>query len=154
MELKEVLEQYPKEQSYLIEILLKYQKSKLTHHLTEDELKDVAEYLDLPESHVFSVVSFYSFFSMKPRGRFIIQYCRDVPCHVHDDFSVKDALEEILDLKTGETSKDRLFTLEYSSCLGACDGAPVIRINEKLYNHITKNKLKAIITEYRSDVDA
>ena len=154
MELNQVLEQFPKEQTYLLEILLKYQATKPTHHLEENELKTIAEYLELPESHVFSVVSFYSFFTMKPRGRYVLQVCRDVPCHVSNPFNVKETLEKLLSIKTGETTEDGLFTLEFSSCLGACEMAPVLRVNDTMYHNLTVDKLKAILAEIRSDSDA
>ena len=154
MNLEAVFKKFPKEQTYLIEILQTYQNAKPTHHLTEDELKIVAKHLDLPESHVFSVISFYSFFSMQPRGRYIIQFCKDIPCLVNDEVKLEDVLENLLEIKVGETTKDGLFTLEYSSCLGQCDNAPLIRINDKIYGHLTKNKLKAILTEYRSENNA
>lgn len=151
MELRTVLEKYPKRPDCLIEMLLEYQNHKPTRHLEEDELKEVAEYLSLPESHVFSVVSFYSFFSMEPRGRYIVQICHDVPCYVSDSFDVKKTLETMLGISMGETSEDGLFTLEHSSCLGCCDQSPVIRINDQVYGNLTPNKLKAILSEYRSD---
>lgn len=154
MELTAVLQAYPKEQTYLLEILLKYQASKPTHHLEEDELTAIADHLGLPASHVFSVVSFYSFFSMTPRGRYILQFCRDVPCHISDTFSVRETLETLLGIKTGETTEDGVFTLEYSSCLGACDLAPVLRVNDTLYHHLTVDKIKAILAEIRSGSDA
>lgn len=154
MKLEKVLKNFPKEQTYLIEILLEYQKTKTTQHLTEDELKVIAEYTGVPESHVFSVVTFYSFFSMKPRGKFIIQYCKDVPCYVSDDINVKEQLENLLDIKTGETTDDQLFTLEYTSCLGGCDGSPVIRVNDTIYKKVTKNKLKMILAECRGESNA
>ena len=154
MELKRVLEKYPKRQDCLIDVLLDVQNAKPTRHLTEDELKDVSDYLGLPESHVFSVVSFYSFFSMKPRGKHIVQVCRDVPCYLNDGFNVHETLERTLDIKTGETTDDGLFTLEYSSCLGCCDQSPVIRVNDTVYGNLTIDKLRAIIAEYRSDDDA
>jgi len=153
MDLVAVLEQFPREQTYLIEILLKYQSLKPTQHLNEDELKTVADHLDLPESHVYGVVSFYSFFSMSPRGRYIIQYCRDVPCHINDDFDVKASLEKQLGITTGQTSEDGMFTLEYSSCLGMCDQSPVIRVNDKVYPRVNEKKIKALIAECRSDCD-
>lgn len=154
MNLEKVLKKYPKEQTFLIEILLDYQKTKTTHHVTESELKRIAEYLGVPESHVFSVVTFYSFFSMKPKGKFIIQYCRDVPCYVSDDINVKEQLEKLLSIKTGETTEDNMFTLQYSSCLGMCDVSPVIRVNDKIYKHVTVNKLKMIIAECRGEDNA
>lgn len=154
MNLQTILKKYPKEQTYLIEILLEYQKTKPTQHLTEDELKVIAEHTGLPESHVFSVVTFYSFFSMKPRGKYIIQFCRDVPCYVSDDINVKEQLERLLGIKTGKTTEDNLFTLEYASCLGCCDASPVIRVNDTMYKNITLNKLKMILAEYRGDSNA
>ncbi len=151
MELKTVLEKYPKKPDCLIELLLEYQNGKATRHLEEDELKMVAEYLSLPESHVFSVVSFYSLLSMVPRGRHIIQICHDVPCYVSDDFNVRHTLESMLDIGIGETTEDGLFTLEHSSCLGCCDQSPVIRIDEQIYGNLNRNKLKAIMSQYRSE---
>lgn len=154
MNLDTVLKKYPKEQTFLIEILLDYQRNKPTQHVTENELKRIAEYLGVPESHVFSVVTFYSFFSMKPRGKFIIQYCRDVPCYVSDDINVKEQLENLLNIKTGETTKDNMFTLQYTSCLGMCDASPVIRVNDTIYKNVTVNKLKMIIAECRGESNA
>ncbi len=150
MELKTVLEKYPKRPDCLIELLLEYQNGKPTRHLEENELKSIAEHLRLPESHVFSVVSFYSFFSMEPRGKHIIQICHDVPCYVNDTFNVKKSLEDALGITLGETTEDGMFTLEHSSCLGCCDKSPVIRIDDEVYGNLTPNKLKAIMSEYRS----
>ncbi len=154
MELKRILEKYPKRQDCLIDVLLDVQNTKSTRHLTEVELARVSEHLGLPESHVFSVVSFYSFFSMTPRGKHILQVCRDVPCYLNDTFNVHETLESMLGIKTGDTTEDGLFTLEYSSCLGCCDQAPVMRVNATVYGNLTPDKLRAIISECRSDDDA
>ncbi|MFW6319762.1 MAG: NAD(P)H-dependent oxidoreductase subunit E [Bacillota bacterium] len=154
MNLSEVLDKFPKRQDYLIEILLTYQKTKQSHHFTENELKDIAAHLDIPESQVCSVVSFYSFFSTVPRGKYIIQICHDIPCHLNDDFNVLDTLKDLLGIALGETTNDALFTLEHTSCLGQCDKSPAIRINDKVYGNLTRNKLKAIIAEYKEDTNA
>ncbi|MFO7969255.1 MAG: NAD(P)H-dependent oxidoreductase subunit E [Bacillota bacterium] len=149
MKVNDILKKFSKKEDLLIEILLEIQRNKETHHLERDDLLAVAKYLDLPESRVSSVVSFYSFFSTEPRGKYIIQYCRDLPCHLNDDFNLKESLESLLDICVGETTDDGLFTLEYTSCLGCCDESPVVRINDDVYGNLNKNKLKALITEYR-----
>ncbi|MFW5889514.1 MAG: NAD(P)H-dependent oxidoreductase subunit E [Bacillota bacterium] len=149
MKIKDILKKFPQKQDLLIEILLEIQRNKETHHLERDDLLAVAKYLNLPESRVSSVVSFYSFFSTEPKGKYIIQYCRDLPCHLNDNFNIKKTLETFLEISVGETTEDGLFTLEYSSCLGCCDQSPVIRINDEIYGNLTKDKLKALITEYK-----
>ncbi|MFW5838899.1 MAG: NAD(P)H-dependent oxidoreductase subunit E [Bacillota bacterium] len=154
MNLSEVLDKFPKRQDYLIEILLAYQKEKQSHHFTENELKDIAAHLNIPESRVCSVVSFYSFFSTVPRGKHIIQVCHDIPCHLNDEFNVLSTLKDLLGISLGETTKDALFTLEHTSCLGQCDKSPAIRINDKVYGNLTRNKLKAIIAEYKEEKNA
>jgi len=151
MELDQLLKQYPPEQTYLLEILSKYQTSKPTQHLTEAELKSIAEYLSIPESHIYAVVAFYSFYSLVPRGKYIIQVCRDVPCHVAATFDVVRTLETLLQIPMGATTKDNIFTLEYTSCLGACDGSPAIRINQTIHTHVTPERLKQLLDECRGD---
>jgi len=149
MELKEVLQKYPKSDDYLIEILMDYQQYKTHHELTENELKTIANYLNIKESKVSSVVTFYSLFSLKPKGQYVIQVCHDVPCHVNNQPSILSTLEKLLGIGIGETTDDKMFTLEYTSCLGACDKAPVMRIGEKTFTHLTPDKTKAIIAEHR-----
>jgi NADH-quinone oxidoreductase subunit E len=150
MKLQQLLKQYPQEQTYLLDILSEYQKHKETQHLTIEELQTIAQHVKIPDSHVYAVVEFYSLFSMTPRGKYIIQFCRDVPCHVVADFDIKATLETILNIKTGQTTSDGLFTLEYTSCLGLCDGAPAIRINDRMYSNMTAKKIHDLIISYRS----
>ena len=149
MPLQEILEKYPKTGDYLIEVLLEYQHTKQNHYLTEAELKTIAEYLNVTESRVSSVVSFYTFFSLEPKGQHVIQICHDVPCYLNEQPSLVKTIKNLLGIDVGETTDDKLFTLEYTSCLGACDQAPAMRIGEKTFTDLTPNKVKAIISEYR-----
>ncbi len=151
MSLADVLNSFPRQQDYLIEILLEYQKQKSTHHFTEAELNEIAEYLGIPESRVCSVVAFYSFFTTQPKGRYVIQVCHDLPCYLSDRFDLLSSLRKLLGIDVGETTKDGLFTLEHTSCLGHCDKSPAMRVNDKIYGNLTLNKLKAIIAECRED---
>ncbi len=149
MQLREILGKYPKTEDYLIEILLDYQKTKIHHYLREEELKEIAEHLNISESKVSSVMTFYTLFSMKPKGQYVIQICHDVPCYVNDQNSILKTLTNLLNIQVGETTEDKMFTLEYTSCLGACDKAPAMRIGEKTFTALTPNKVKAILAEYR-----
>ena len=78
-----------------------------------------------------------------------MQICKDVPCYVNGSFNVLEDLENALKIKIGETTNDGLFSLEYSSCLGYCEIAPVIRIDQKIYGNLTSEKLVEIIAGYR-----
>ncbi len=151
MQLNELLAKYPKTEDYLIEILLDYQQYKTHHDLTEEELKTISKYLNIKESKVSSVMTFYSLFSLKPKGQYVIQVCHDVPCHVNKQGSILSTLENMLGISIGETTGDKMFTLEYTSCLGACDKAPAMRIGEKTFTNLTPDKTKAIIAEHRGN---
>lgn len=149
MHIDQVLTQFPKTPDRLIEILLAVQARHPQNYLPEDDLRKIAHYLDIPESRVCGVVSFYTFFSTVPRGRHVIQVCENIPCHVNGAASIITTLAEMLGVKPGETTEDGQFTLETASCLGCCDEPPVMRINQKIYHHLTLDKIKAIISEYK-----
>lgn len=147
-----ILKKYPKKEEYLIEILLEFQDAKSTHFITEEEIKEIATYLQISEAKVCSVISFYTFFRTEQKGRHIIQVCCCVPCHVSSDVNVLKVLEKELGIEVGETTENKKFTLEKTSCLGLCDKSPVMRIDNKSYTNLTANKIKAILAEYRANL--
>ena len=149
MHAKEIVEKHGKTADNLIQILLDCQKTSDRSYLTEEDLKTIAQEMDLPESKVYSVATFYSLLSTKPRGKHVIQLCRDVPCYVNGSFSLIEELENMLQICMGETTKDGVFSLEYTSCLGYCEIAPVMRIGETIYGNLTSEKLSEIVAEYR-----
>ncbi len=147
--LKEILKKYAKKDDQLLEILLECQAVKNDHFISKEDIIEIAEYLSIPESKVCSVLSFYTFFSDKPRGKHIIQVCKDIPCYVSSDIDVLKIMEKELGIRVNETTSNKQFTLEYTSCLGCCEAGPVMRINDKIYSHLTADKIKAILSEYR-----
>jgi len=149
MSLESILTKYPKEEAKLLEILLEYQEQKPDHSISEPEVAMIAHYLDITESKVTSVISFYTLLSLSPRGKHIIQVCHNVPCFVNDSPGILKTIEQILGIHLGETTQNRLFTLEGTSCLGCCDVSPAIRIDGKVYGNLTPEKVKTIISEYR-----
>ena len=149
MHLKEIISRTETTPDRLITILMDYQKTKHRKYLTKEDLKAVADEMNLPESRVYSVASFYSLLSTEPKGAHVIQICNDVPCYVNGSFNVREELENMLQIGIGETTKDGMFSLEHASCLGYCDQAPVIRIDDKIYGHLTSEKLTQIIAGLR-----
>lgn len=148
MLLEKVLNSYPKRKDYLLESLIDVDEKKVDHCITEDEITRIAKYFKIKESHVYSVMSFYTLLSTKPRGKYIIQVCKDVPCYLNDSFNVIDTISELLGIKVYETTGDNMFTMEHTACIGCCDEAPAIRINHQTYTNLTRGKVMIILEEY------
>ena len=149
MEVNELVQKKGNTPDKLVGVLMEYQKTKNRNYLTNEDLNDVAKKMGLPESRVYSVATFYSLLSVKPKGKFVIQICRDVPCLVNGSFDIREELETALQISMGETTKDGLFSLEYASCLGYCEMAPVMRVDQKIYGNLNSRKLAEIIADYR-----
>ena len=149
MQVKEALSKYGSTPDKLIGAMLAYQRSTPCNYLTEEDIREFASETGLPVSRVHSVASFYSLLSTKPRGKYIIQVCYDVPCYVNGSLDVVKDLEKKLRTNMGNTTDDGLFTLEFSSCLGCCDKAPAMQIGDKLYGNLTSEKITEILSAYR-----
>lgn len=152
MELNEILSRFPREETRLIDILLEIQKHKKDHLISNEEIRLIADYVGVSEAKVCGVISFYSLLSSRPRGAYVIQICRDIPCHVNKQNDIVSTLEQILGIRMGETTPNGLFSLEYASCLGHCGEAPAMRIDGRTYVHLTPDKVKAIVAEYRGKI--
>jgi NADH-quinone oxidoreductase E subunit len=113
--------------------------------LTDDLLAAVARYLNLPASKVYGVATFYDQFRFHPRGRHHIRICKGTSCHLFGSSTYLDELERQLRLKAGNISRDHKFSLEISTCMGACESAPVIQINDTVYTRVTEADLHRII---------
>ena len=119
--------------------------------LSEKSLTEVGEHLELPVSKIYGVATFYNQFRFQPKGKYHIQICRGTACHVLGSSNVQSELEKILKIKTDETTKDGMFSLEVVACIGACGLAPVISINGKFYAKVTAESVKEIIESYKSE---
>jgi len=127
---------------------------QITGYLPEDVQRRVARGLDIPLSQVYGVVTFYSFFTMKPRGRNQIRVCLGTACHVRGAQQSLDWLESHLDLAPGDCTEDRHFGLEIVRCLGACGLAPVISIGADTHRQVKPNRLTEILSSYVTDTDS
>lgn len=145
----QILKKYSKTSDNLINMLHDIQDSNEFNYLSKDDLELVADYLDLPYSYVHGVTTFYTMFSLKPRGKNIIRVCQSPPCQLMGASDVSSELKKILEIDFGQTTSDSLFTLEMTSCIGVCGVAPAIMINEEVYGNLTTERLLNIIEDMR-----
>lgn len=108
----------------------------------------ISEKTGKPLSEISGVISFYSFFSTKPKGKHTIKVCLGTACYVRGGKKIVDRLQEMLDVEVGETTNDRLFTLEVVRCMGACGLAPAVSIDEKVYKQVNPDKLNTLLEKY------
>jgi NADH-quinone oxidoreductase subunit E len=142
----EIVDQNGRNASRLIPILQAVQGEY--RYLPEEILTFIATSLGIPPAKVFGVATFYSLFTLKPKGKYIIRVCNGTACHVKKSMDLHTALCEKLDLgETRDTTADMLFTLETVNCLGACGLAPAMVINDEAYGQLTPDRATAIIDE-------
>ncbi len=110
--------------------------------------KRIAAGLNLPLAQVYGVVTFYSFFTMTPRGKHTVRVCLGTACYVRGGKTIAESLEKEFNVKEGETTPDRMYTYETVRCLGACGLGPVIVIDENVHGKVKPAKLKEIVGQY------
>ncbi len=108
----------------------------------------IAGKLHINVAKVYGVVSFYSFFSMVPKGEYVISICLGTACFVRGSGKILERVEELLNIKNGETTPDGKFTITTLRCVGACGLAPVMQINDKTYGNITPEDVEGILATY------
>ena len=117
-------------------------------YLPEDVLMEVSDFIGIPLSRIYGVATFYNQFRLTPLGENVIRVCRGTACHVKGSANLLFALETELKCKAGETTRDKKFTLEIVSCIGACSIAPVITVNEDYHGRISTKDIPSIIKKY------
>ena len=116
-----------------------------------DVQKYIAQELHTTLSEVYGVATFYSQFSLQPKGEYLISVCLGTACYVKGSQKVLDKLSEVLNIPVGGTTPDGRFTLQATRCLGACGLAPVMTINDEVYGRLTPDQIPAIIDKYRKE---
>ncbi len=150
MSTQELIRQFDPGQDNLLNILHALQNTHPQNYLTEEALEETARYLKMTKAAVFGVAGYYSMFSLKPRGRHVIRICISPVCEIMKVNSMIPVIEGVLGIKTGETTNDGLFTLETAECLGQCQEAPSMMINDKVFNNLSEEKIREVITRIRS----
>jgi len=146
VKLDEILQKYQGVKGSLIPVLQEAQHAY--GYLSKDVLQNMAEKMDIPISQIYGVVTFYSQFHLKPRGKNIIRVCQGTACHVRGGKAILQEIEDKLKIEAGGTTPDLLFTLETVACIGACGLAPVMMINDNTYGRLTPESIPEILAKY------
>lgn len=146
---EQILKKFEPRLDNILFILHDLQDNNPQRYLAREDIEKCATYLNIASSYVHGVVTFYSMFSLKPRGRYIIRLCESPPCHLMGSESLLEYLKKKLKVDIGETTSDGAFTLELTSCLGICGVAPALMVNEEMVGNLTPERLDAILEERR-----
>ena len=142
-----LLKKYKNKKGSLIPILQGTQN--IYGYLPKDAFYKIAEVTGIELNEMFGVATFYTQFRLSPVGKHIIKVCHGTACHVQNATAISEALEDALSIKDGETTEDRLFTLESVACLGCCSLAPVMMIDGETYGKLTGSQAVKIVKEIK-----
>ena len=147
MELDNIIEKdFSNDKENLIMIIQAIQKRY--NYLPKPALTYLSTSIGVPLSQIYGVATFYSTFSLKPRGRNIISICLGTACHVRGGERVRERIKDSLNIGDGETTEDKRFTFETVRCIGCCSLGPVVKINEDMHGYISSDKVKNILDLY------
>lgn len=144
---KSICRRYKDVPSPLMLVLSEVQKEYGYIPLEVQEI--ISDELSIPVSEIYGVVTFYSFFSLKPKGRYVIGVCLGTACYVKGGQNILDKFEDLLKIRPGQTTEDGLFTLDALRCIGACGIAPAISVNGKVYPKVKLSDIPGLIKRYR-----
>ncbi len=142
-ELKQILSRHVEERSELISILQKIQDHY--GYLPLEAMREIAEYLKIPDSAVFATATFYSQFRFTPRGEKLIRVCLGTACHVRGAARFLENLKKQLGIEEGQTTPDGKYTLESVACIGCCALSPCLTMNEEVVANVTSPKIRKLI---------
>jgi NADH-quinone oxidoreductase subunit E len=145
--IKSILARYQNDAGMLVPILQDVQAEY--NYLPKEALVQVGEGLEVPLSQVYSVASFFKAFSLKPRGRHLINVCLGTACHVRGAVRVIDEIKRELGIESGETTKDLKYTLETVNCVGACALGPIVVIDGNYSGEMTSGRVKPLLESYK-----
>lgn len=145
-----ICDKYNNEESELINILHNVQEE--AGYLPKELQHLIAKLLSIPVAKVFGVVSFYSFFTMTPKGEFPVSICMGTACYVRGADKLVDEFKSVLKIDIGGTTDDKLFSLDCLRCVGACGLAPVVMVGDKVYGRVEVDEVAKIVEEYKAKV--
>lgn len=146
---QKIIAQYPHPQSAMLPLLDLAQR-QCGGWLPRNAIEYIAQMMNVHQIKVYEIASFYTMFNLNPVGAHRIQICTTTPCWLVGSDKVHQACKQELEVDYGETTKDKLFTLQEVQCLGACCDGPVVQINDEIYERVSAQKIKDIIRKVRS----
>ncbi|NMC39795.1 MAG: NADH-quinone oxidoreductase subunit NuoE [Bacteroidales bacterium] len=118
------------------------------NYLTDEAMVEVAKELEISAAEVYGTASFYTFLDTQPRGKYVIRVCKTITCSMKGKNDIVHTIEDMLKIRVGETTSDRMFTLLETNCIGWCHKAPAMLINEIPYTELTQEKVVEILKSY------
>jgi len=149
--IEKIFAKYPDKRSAVMPLL--YVAQEEYGWISEDGMREVAELCDMDPTQVKSIAGFYTMYSEKPKGKYWLQVCADLPCALRGADEFHAALKDYLGVEEGGTTEDGLFTVEHVMCLAACDKAPMLQCNFHYMENLDMDKMKAFIEERRAEVE-
>jgi NADH-quinone oxidoreductase subunit E len=149
----ELLARYKPEKENLLLILHDIQNNCPEQYISAEDITEIAKYLNITYSAVYGVVTYYSMFSLKPRGRYIIRVCNSPVCELDNSENILEQLKKLLGIEIGDTTSDGLFTLETTECLGQCADSPGMLVNERFFGNIDSVNLNKILEQFKYGTD-
>lgn len=146
---KQIVKKYKGDRTALIAVLQDIQEA--FNYLPKEALKIAAAAMNMPFTRMYEAATFYTAFSLKPRGKNIVKICKGTACHVRGAAALQDRFETTLGIKPGHTTPDGKFTLETVNCVGACALGPVVVINTDYHGQVTINKVDKIIKKINEE---
>jgi len=148
--IEDVKSRYPQAQAALLPVLWMIQEKE--GWISEDSMKYAGDLLNVPYEHVLGVVSFYTMFNKKPRGKYHLQICTNVSCMLRGGYELFKHASDKLGIRNNETTKDGIFTIEEVECLGSCGTAPMMQVNNReYYENLDAEKFSAIIEDFKKN---
>jgi len=152
-EVETILKRHPQAtRDALIPILQEVQEAQ--GYLSKEAVVRIGQHLALPASKIYGVATFYNQFRFLPKGKHHFMVCRGTACHVKGSLKGLEMVQKLLKLKPGQTSRDKLFSLEVVACMGACGLAPVVNLNGEFYAKVTPKRLAQIVAACREKESA
>jgi len=141
-----ILQRHPKDPSAIIQVMLDIQNE--LYYLPREVLEHVSKHLHVPLSRTYNLATFYKAFSLKAKGKYPIAVCTGTACHVQGAIRILDQVQRELGIREGETTTDRMFSVESVRCLGCCGLAPVVTVGKNLHGKVPLSKVPKILREY------
>lgn len=141
-----IVDSYKHDKGQLVAILQEIQREYL--YLKKEALEELNQIMDIPMSQIYSVATFFKAFSLKPRGRHLINVCTGTACHVRGATKILEKMERDLEIERGDTTKDMRFTLETVSCVGACALGPMVIVDGEYSGQMKTDKVENLLDQY------
>jgi NADH:ubiquinone oxidoreductase subunit E len=143
---KDIIKKYGGDKTAMIAILQDVQEE--FRYLPKAALSSISKQMEVPLTRIYEIATFYNAFSLKQRGKNLVEVCAGTACHVQGAARLMDRMERDLAIKCGETTKDKMFSLEEVRCLGCCSLAPVVRISGDIHPNLTQDEIPKILKNY------